>query len=247
MAASAAMPLTAAAAPATMLTETNNASTAQTSLTDSGDRTIAFATSNLGVAPTIVATNAEGAATDPGDTDPTDPGGITSAAGLFATSADDSGAAPYWVTGYTGVYGWAPTFPTDAGFGTGLWGDSEDVGVYGSGGIGAWGDGFIGVRGTGGSAGIGVQALADTPTDVALQVVGKVQFSRSGRTTIGAGRSTLKINLAGVTSASRVLAILHSNRSGRYVRAVVPTTGSFTVYLNTTVTSATYVAWFVIN
>jgi hypothetical protein len=27
----------------------------------------------------------------------------------------------------------------------------------------------------------------------------------------------------------------------------VPTTGSFTIYLNTTVTSATYIAWFIIN
>jgi hypothetical protein len=41
--------------------------------------------------------------------------------------------------------------------------------------------------------------------------------------------------------------VLHSNRASRYVRAVVPTTGSFTIYLNTSVTSATYVAWFVIN
>jgi hypothetical protein len=41
--------------------------------------------------------------------------------------------------------------------------------------------------------------------------------------------------------------VLRSNRSGRYVRAVVPTAGSFTIYLNTTVTSSTYVVWFVLN
>jgi hypothetical protein len=247
MAASAAMPLTAAAAPTPMLTEQDNPSAAETSLTDSADRTIAFATRNLGVAPTILASNAEGAATDPGDTDPTDPGGLTSAAAVFATSVDDSGAAPFWVTGYTGVYGWAPTFDSESSFGTGVWGDSEDVGVYGSGSIGAWGDGFIGVRGTGGPGGIGVQAFGDTPTDVGLQVTGKVQFSRSGRVTIATGRSSIKVTLAGTTTSSRVFAVLHSNRSGRYVRAVVPTTGSFTIYLNTTVTANTFIAWFVIN
>ena len=71
--------------------------------------------------------------------------------------------------------------------------------------------------------------------------------SRAGKSTIGTGRSSLKINLAGVSANSRVFAVLHSNRSGRYVRAVVPTTGSFTIYLNSAVTSATFVAWFVIN
>jgi hypothetical protein len=55
------------------------------------------------------------------------------------------------------------------------------------------------------------------------------------------------VTLAGTSSASRVFAVLHSNRAGRYVRAVVPTTGSFTIYLNTTVTSATYIAWFVLD
>ena len=150
-------------------------------------------------------------------------------------------------TAFTGVYGWSVSANSDEIFATGVWGDSEDVGVYGTGVIGAWGDGVVGVRGSGGSGGIGVQALAATPTDIGLAVSGKVTFSRSGKSTIGAGRSTLKVNLAGVSSASRVFAVLHSNRSGRYVRAVVPTTGSFTVYLNTTVTSATYVAWFVLN
>ena len=72
-------------------------------------------------------------------------------------------------------------------------------------------------------------------------------FSRSGRATIGAGKSSIRVNLAGVSANSRVFAVLHSNRSGRYVRAVVPTTGYFTIYLNTTVASSTYVAWFVLN
>ena len=46
---------------------------------------------------------------------------------------------------------------------------------------------------------------------------------------------------------SRVFAVLASNRSGRYVRAVVPAAGKFTIYLNTTVTSTTVVTWFVLD
>ena len=89
--------------------------------------------------------------------------------------------------------------------------------------------------------------VADVDADLLRDVRGKALFSRSGRTTIAAGQSTKKINLTGVTWSSLVFAVLRSNRSGRYVRAVVPTTGSFTIYLNTSVTSSTYVVWFVVN
>jgi hypothetical protein len=167
------------------------------------------------------------------------------AAGVVGSTGDETGMAPE--TPSTGVYGWAPTPASDTFFATGIWGDSEDVGTYGSGYVGVRGDGVYGVIGVGGVGGIGVQAYGATATDVALNVTGKVRFSRSGRSTIGAGKSSIKVTLAGVSSSSRVFAVLHSNRSGRYVRAVVPTTGYFIIYLNTTVASSTYVAWFVLN
>ena len=170
----------------------------------------------------------------------------TEAAAVAGTTGDETGSS-IDDTSWTGVYGWTPTNPDPDFFSTGVWGDSGDVGSYGSGSVGVMGDGAIGVIGRADSGGIGVEAFNFDPTSVGLKVVGKVQFSRAGRSTLGAGRSALKVNLAGVTSASRVFAVLHSNRSGRYVRAVVPTTGSFTIYLNTTVTAATYIAWFVIN
>ena len=117
-------------------------------------------------------------------------------------------------------------------------------------------DGFVGVYGYGSNgvvgeantaSGAGVTAYGLGANDLALDVVGKVRFSRSGRTSVAAGHSTKTVSLAGVSSSSRVFAVLHSNRSGRYVRAVVPTTGSFKIYLNATVSSSTYVAWFVLN
>lgn len=248
VAATAAMPLTTLASdPNDVVKGTDNPTTATTSITDSGDRTTAFQATNIGVAPALVAENAVGAELANPDPDP-DALPITSAAGVYATSADSADAAPFLLTAYTGVYGWSPAQPDTTTFGAGVWGESDDVGVFGDGVIGSWGDGFIGVRGTGGSSGgVGVQAIGASATDIGLAVFGKVTFSRSGRTTIGAGRSSVKITLAGTTTSSRVFAVLHSNRAGRYVRAVVPTTGSFTIYLNTTVTSATYVAWFVLN
>ncbi len=233
MAASAAMPLTAAAAPTAMQTETANTAVALTSLTQTAAGAVAFK---------VRTTNPDAAA-------------------LLASTGDETGIETD--TGYTGVYAWAPEAPfpvPDPGIqyeGAGVWGDSPDDGVVGTGGLsgvigigggaGVVGLGDDGVVGVGGPTGAGVRAFGDTSTSVALAVTGKVTFSRSSRTTIPAGRSSIKITLAGVTSASRVFAVLHTNRTGRYVRAVVPTTGSFTIYLNTTVPGSTHVAWFVIN
>jgi hypothetical protein len=217
MAASAALPLTVAAAPVNMQTEQDNPTINTTSVTQSAAGHVAFKGRT---------TNADAAA-------------------LLASTGDETNIQAD--TSWTGVYAWAPTNPDPDFFSAGLWGDSDDVGTYGSGEVGVMGDGATGVAGRSDLGGYGVHAINFNPSGVALRVDGKVQFSRSGRNTLGAGKSALKINLVGVTSASRVFAVLHSNRAGRYVRAVVPTTGSFTVYLNTTVTSATYIAWFVIN
>jgi hypothetical protein len=226
------MPLTAVAAdPNDVVKGVDNPTTAQTSVTQSAAGAIAFKASTAN----------------------------PDRAGLVGATGDQTDSQET-LTAYTGVYGWAPEAPfpaTPQYEGSGVWGDSPDDGVVGTGGLsgvlgigggaGVVGIGDDGVVGIGVSGGAGVRALAETAVDIGLAVSGKVTFSRSGRHTIGAGKSSLKINLPGTTSSSRVFAVLHSNRSGRYVRAVVPTTGSFTVYLNTTVTSATYVAWFVLN
>jgi hypothetical protein len=177
--------------------------------------------------------------------------------GLEASSTESAGIVGWSVTNpnlpaangaYTGVYGFAPAAPTDGQVGVGVVGESEDWGVLGLGSIGVWGSGPYGVVGESiSSAGAGVVALGMTPTDLGLQVVGKVKFSRSGRSNISAGASSRLITLAGVTSGSKVFALLHSNRGGRYVRAVVPATGKFRIYLNASVSSTTSVAWFVLD
>jgi len=249
VAATAAAPASVLALATPVLTETANASATETSLADSGDRTIAFKTSNVGVAPALRVSNAVGVATTAGETDPTDPGGITSAAGIYASSPNATDAAPYWATTFTAVYGWSPATTLPSGFATAIWGDSEEVGVEGSGAVGVRGDGFFGMVAAGAQGGVGIRAWGfdGAGNDVALDVRGKATFSKSGRSTIAAGKSSIKIYKAGVTFSSLVFAVLRSNRSGRYVRAVVPTAGSFTIYLNAAVTSSSYVVWFVLN
>lgn len=120
-------------------------------------------------------------------------------------------------------------------------GQQARTGVYG---VGAKGSSSVGVRGDSANGTAGWFMSED---GTALRVDGKAKFSRSKRVTIPAGKSSLKVTLAGVTTSSLVFAVLHSNRSGTYVRAVVPATGSFVVHLNRAVTSSTFVAYFVVN
>jgi hypothetical protein len=232
LAASAALPLTAMAANGEPVLQGHgspeNDTTGTTSINNSMPNSDAFA--------------AQAAGTGFGIT-----GSSTGGAGIVGWSISDPNLPP--ANGaYTGIYGWSPAGPIDGPVGAGVVGESEDWGVYGHGYVGVYGYGANGVVGEASSvSGAGVTAYGLGANDLALDVVGKVRFNRSGRTSVAAGQSTKTIKLAGVSSSSRVFAVLHSNRSGRYVRAVVPTAGSFKIYLNATVSSSTYVAWFVLN
>jgi hypothetical protein len=150
---------------------------------------------------------------------------------------------------YTGVFGAAPEGDHITTYGTGVWGDSPDTGVLGTGGYGVVGYGGIGVEGDANdlTGSIGVVAWAPTTAQYALKAFGKVAFSRSGRQAIATGKSSVVKSLAGVTTSSKVFAVLATSESGRYVRAVVPAAGKFTVYLNTTLTSSAVVSWFVLD
>ena len=234
--ASAALPLTTVAAPSNVVTEQDNPSSATTSITDNGTDSTAFSGRSTGT----------GAGYGVGGTS-------LGAAGIAGWSVTDP--TVYWptfvpgFTKFTGVFGSAPT-ATDPGFGgSGVWGDSPDVGVYGSGSSGVVGFGAIGVEGqTNEQPGsIGVWAEARNTSQIALKVSGKVSLSRSGRTTMLRGASSKSISLAGVTSSSKVFGVLATNRGGRWIRAIVPAAGKFTVYLNTTLISSAVVSWFVLD
>lgn len=195
------------------------------------------------------------------------------AAQAFAGAGTPPAPAPVTLTLPTGTYGEAAgASPTGVWGQGGTVSTGSSTGVYGEGDTGVWGFGGWGVFGASDATGTGVYGFsgasvpaapvhtgvfgysdsgtgvyAKAATGTALYVVGKARFSRSGRSTIGSGKSSLVVYLAGVTTSSLVFAVLYSSRSGRYVRAVTPTTGKFTIYLNTTVTSSTYVSWFVVN
>jgi len=228
LAASAALPLTAMANDGDPVTVgQSNDATSTTSITNSTDASDAFTAAAAGTGFGLTGSSTGGA-------------GIVGWS-ISAPALDPADGA------YTGIYGWSPAGPVDGPTGVGVVGVSDDWGVFGNGTVGVYGYGTYGVVGESASTAAGVTAFAKTATDLALDVVGKVRFSRSGRSSVAAGHSTKTVYLAGVSSSSRVFAVLHSNRSGRYVRAVVPTTGSFKIYLNATVSSTTYVAWFVLN
>jgi hypothetical protein len=234
--ASAALPLTTAAAASNVMTEQDNASGATTSITDNGTDSTAFRGRSMGAG---AGYGVEGTS--------------LGAAGVVGWTVSDPTA--YWptfvpaFTKFSGVFGSAPA-STDPNFGgSGVWGDSPDVGVYGSGTSGVVGFGAIGVEGqTNDQAGsIGVWAEARNTSQIALKVSGKVSLSRSGRTSMSTGTSSKTISLAGVTSSSKVFGVLATNRGGRWIRAIVPATGKFTVYLNTTLISSAVVSWFVLD
>ena len=219
------LPLSAAAASTSLLTESDNATIATTSVTQATDGLVAFKARTTS----------------------------TGAAGLVGSTGDETGIASD--TSFTGVYGWAPSGGSTA-TGTGAWGDSDDIGVVGTGSTGVLGYGFEGVYGLGtigvagqseSASGPGVKALGVTASAPALEVVGKVKFNRSGRKAMRSGKSNVVVSLAGVTTSSKVFAVLATSESGRWVRAVVPAAGKFTVYLNTTLSSSAVVAWFVLD
>jgi hypothetical protein len=228
LAASAALPLTAAAAdPNDVVKGQDNASTAETGITQSTNGVVAFRATNQ----------------------------TSGAAALVAAAGDTSDIASD--TSFTGAYGWSEADSLN-GFGAGFWGDSPDTGVVGTGSVGVLGLGAAGVWGIGGggpgvigdsevSTQPGVLARGSTASGLALQVSGKVKFNRSGRTLMSSGTSTKTISLAGVTATSKVFAVLATSESGRYVRAVVPDTGKFKVYLNRSLSSSAKIGWFVLD
>jgi hypothetical protein len=189
-----------------------------------------------------------------GDIDPPEPAPVTLSlpAGAYGEA---SGADP------TGVWGLGGD--TSSGFSTGVYGEG-DTGVWGFGGWGVFGSsdatgtgvyGFSGASVPAAPAHVGVFGYTDSgyavyaraATGTALYVDGKARFRRSGRTYVSAGHSTRVITLAGVTTASYIIATPQTNRAGVFVQAVVPASGKFTIYLNKTVSATTYVGYLVIN
>ena len=197
-----------------------------------------------------------------------DPAVNTDATGVYGFSNDTNAAAGVWGdtvdgTGVVGTGAWGVYGGGDIG----VFGDADSTGngVYGFSGEEQGVDlpapppstgvagvagllGSVGVRGhaMSGSA-IGVLASSATVAQTALQVSGKIKLSRSGRASVGSTSSSRKVTMAGVTTSSYIIATMQTNVSGLYVRAVVPTTGSFTIYLSKAPGKTAVVAYVVVN
>jgi hypothetical protein len=187
--------------------------------------------------------------TDPGDFECsiTNGSGLTACGnvGLIGNGSVDGVAGTgvvYGVLGQTftpdgtGVRG-----HSDANTGIGVQGDTNGVGsgVYGlanNTGVGVFGDT---ANGTG--------VLARSTNGTALDVRGKVTFSRSGVVTVMVGAASRKVTLAGVTGASMILATAQQD-GAVYVRSAVPASGSFTIHLTGKAPAGGLkVAYFVLN
>lgn len=260
LAANAALPLTALAAdPNDVVLGAANSTTGSTSIAKTTAGGVGFAVNTIGDSDSIIGSTETGSGvTGSSGSGLGVLGSSTSAAGVYGYSVSGTNAAAASETNYTGVYGWAPGAPAEIGYsGSGVWGDSPDAGVVGTGywGVvalgeyGIWAEGRVGVRGQATvDGGFGVVGLGNTTTRYGLRADGKIRFSnRAGRVTIGAGKSSVAVTVSGVTSSSRVFAVLNTNRASRYVRAVVPTTNKITIYLNSTVSASTSVAWLVLD
>jgi hypothetical protein len=171
--------------------------------------------------------------------------------GVHGYNESDTGYGVYGTGGEVGTRGFARTGVEGIGIDTGVRGDGADIGVEGIAHVGGGPEGWgIGVSGTA-KTGIGVKAVS--PSGIALDVVGKARFSRSGRATVASGRSYVDVDLranGGLAGSPLLFATLQSYRTGVFVAATrknYPSTGKFRIYLNKTVTASTYVAWLVVG
>jgi hypothetical protein len=167
------------------------------------------------------------------------PSGL-SAGLLCGVLGDTDGDGTIGVTGLslngTGVYG--ETQGDDA---YGVFGDDESSG----GGIGVYGSSNVG-RGVAGESTSGIGVFAHTESGTALFVNGPVSFTTSGVATVAAHTTKVTVTLAGVTTASLILATAQAIAAKVAVEAAVPGSGSFTITLTKAPTVALPVAWFVL-
>jgi hypothetical protein len=97
-----------------------------------------------------------------------------------------------------------------------------------------------------GAGGTSIKTKAPN-SGTALSVTGKAKFSRSGVVTIAAGSASAPVTLAGVNSNSMILATAQQ-APGPAVKAAVPGSGSFTIYLTANAPAGGLkVAYFVLN
>ncbi len=128
------------------------------------------------------------------------------------------------------------------GKGSGVFGKSSNAAGHG-----VMGQGTSGAAGLYGSSDSGAGVYAKSTSGNALEVVGKVSFSRSGLASVAAKKTSVKVTSAGVTTSSMILATLQTDAGAVAVANAVPATGSFTIKLTAAPTKSVKVAWMVLG
>jgi hypothetical protein len=93
----------------------------------------------------------------------------------------------------------------------------------------------------------GTAVAALSVSGVALHVEGRAKFKNSGTVSVPAGSSSVKVSVAGLTSANIVLATIQNPQSGVFIEGAQPGAGSFTITLSKKAPAAVHVGWFVIG
>jgi hypothetical protein len=172
--------------------------------------------------------------------------GQGTATGTFSSSSSGTGLVGSSSTG-TGVSGQSSSgvgVLGSSGSNDAIQGNTSANGKTGVAGNDTSATGGTGVFGTS-AHGVAVRAASSSGT--ALFVAGKTHFSRSGSAKVGAGKSSVKVNVPGLTANNLVLATLQKSVRGVYIEGAVPAAGHFTVKLSKTTGTAIKVAWMVIN
>ncbi len=161
--------------------------------------------------------------------------------GLHGVDAGNGGAVGIFGTSINGfgVYGLSNNL-------TGVQGATQAKGQSGVAGID---DSTAGGHGVYGKSTNGTGVYATSSKGAALEVNGPARFSRSGVATVPKGARSVEVSLAGVTTASLILATPQGRVAGVAVEGVVPdvSASSFTIYLTQAVSVSLKVAWFVIG
>lgn len=137
-------------------------------------------------------------------------------------------------------------------------------GVYGQTyhGFGVFGIGIKGGTGVGGQSQVagqsGVAGFDTAPSGgtallgqsfhgTALRVEGQAKFSTSGVAHVPGGQNTVKVEVRGMTPASKVLATIQKPQSGVFIEGAEPGNGSFTLTLSKNATGSLPVSFFVLE
>ncbi len=151
-------------------------------------------------------------------------------------------------TGAHGVYG-------QSNLGVGVFGISfGDNGIFGQS-MTVGKSAIVGVdllKKAGGNAGSfqsheGTAVLALSGNGIALHCEGRAKFKNSGTASVPAGKNSVKVTVAGLTSANIVLATIQNPQAGVFIEGAQAGAGSFTITLSKNAPNAAHIGWFVLG